>query len=105
MTDSAFISGIEVGRVNLLGTCFNQMKTLLLYLRTTNQLLIKPGVTAEHKTISTNLFELRMFFGPGFRVYYTIQGREIIFLLAGGDKSSQQKDIAKAIKLLNQLEV
>ena len=63
------------------------------------------GSFGDHKTISTNLFELRMFFGPGFRVYYTIQGREIIFLLAGGDKSSQQKDIPKAIKLLKQLEV
>ncbi|MBW2164242.1 MAG: type II toxin-antitoxin system RelE/ParE family toxin [Deltaproteobacteria bacterium] len=60
---------------------------------------------AEHKTISANLFELRMFFSPGFRVYYTIQGREIIFLLAGGNKSSQKKDIAKARELLQQLEI
>ncbi len=63
------------------------------------------GSFGDHKTISTNLFELRMFFGPGFRVYYTIQGRDIIFLLAGGDKSSQKKDVAKARKFLKQLEV
>jgi putative addiction module killer protein len=54
------------------------------------------GSFGDHKTISVNLFELRMFFGPGFRVYYTIQGHEIIFLLGGGDKSSQKKYITKA---------
>ena len=63
------------------------------------------GSFGDHKTISANLFELRMFFSPGFRVYYTIQRREIIFLLAGGDKSSQKKDIAKARELLQQLEI
>ena len=46
-----------------------------------------------------------MFFGSGFRVYYTIQEHEFIFLLAGGDKSGQKKDIAKAKELLRQLEV
>ncbi|MDU9049537.1 MAG: type II toxin-antitoxin system RelE/ParE family toxin [Candidatus Electrothrix sp. Rat3] len=62
------------------------------------------GSFGDHKTITANLFELRMFFGPGFRVYFTIQGREVIFLLAGGDKSTQKKDIAKAKELQKQLE-
>lgn len=63
------------------------------------------GSFGDHKTIAANLFELRMFFGPGYRVYYTIWGREIIFLLAGGDKSTQAKDITKAKELLEELEV
>lgn len=62
------------------------------------------GFFGDRKTITANLFELRMFFGSGFRVYYTIQGQNIIFLLAGGDKSTQKNDIVKAKKLLNQLE-
>jgi len=62
------------------------------------------GSFGDCKTISNNLFELRMFFGPGYRAYYTIRGREIIFLLAGGDKSSQAKDIDKAANLLKHLE-
>ena len=62
------------------------------------------GSFGDHKTIGPNLFELRLFFGPGFRVYYTIQGSQIIFLLAGGDKSTQTKDIATAKKLLKKLE-
>jgi putative addiction module killer protein len=46
--------------------------------------------------VDTHLFELRFFFGPGFRIYYTIKGERIIFLLTGGDKSSQKYDIVKA---------
>lgn len=45
-----------------------------------------------------------MFFGPGYRVYYTVRGREIIFLLAGGDKSTQSSAIEKATGLLKDLE-
>ena len=62
------------------------------------------GSFGDHKTISANLFELRLFFGSGYRVYYTIQERKIIILLAGGDKSTQPKDIVKATDLLHQLE-
>ncbi len=62
------------------------------------------GFFGDHKAIGAQLFELRLFFGPGYRIYYTIQGREMIFLLAGGDKSSQQQDIKLAAELLRQLE-
>lgn len=62
------------------------------------------GAFGDHKVIGPGLFELRMFFGPGYRVYYTIRGREIVFLLAGGDKSTQARDIARAGELLEQLE-
>jgi len=65
---------------------------------------IRVGNLGDHKAISANLFEFRMFFGPGFRVYFTIQGHEIVFLLASGDKSTQKRDITKAKKLLSQLE-
>lgn len=62
------------------------------------------GAFGDHKALGDGLFELRMFFGPGYRVYFTIKGREIVFLLAGGDKSTQAKDIAKAKELLQKLE-
>jgi len=45
-----------------------------------------------------------MFFGPGYRVYYTIKETKVIFLLVGGDNASQAKDIAKALELLKSLE-
>ncbi len=62
------------------------------------------GHFGDHKAISTGLFELRLFFGPGYRIYYTIRGREIVLLLVGGDKSTQGKDIKKAKEILEKME-
>ena len=65
---------------------------------------IAKGNFGDVKQIDTNLFELRFFFGGGYRVYYTIQNGKIIILLCGGDKSTQNKDIANAKNILAQLE-
>jgi putative addiction module killer protein len=46
---------------------------------------------------------LKIDFGPGYRVYYTERAGELIVLLAGGDKSSQQRDIKTAIALARNL--
>jgi len=61
------------------------------------------GYFGDYKQINAKLFELRFFFGSGYRVYYTIRDNEIIILLVGGDKSSQSKDVNTANKLLEQL--
>lgn len=58
------------------------------------------GNLGDHKQISQNLYELRFFFGGGIRVYFTIRDKKIVLLLAGGDKSSQEKDIKQALKLI-----
>ncbi len=47
--------------------------------------------------------EMRIHLGPGFRVYFTVRGLEIVILLAGGDKSSQAQDIQTAQELARQL--
>ncbi len=57
------------------------------------------GNPGEHRNLTDGVTELKMNFGAGYRVYYTERGSEIIILLAGGDKSSQSADIAKAIAL------
>ena len=46
--------------------------------------------------------EMRIDAGPGYRLYYTIRGSEIVFILAGGDKSTQQKDFQLANLLADQ---
>jgi putative addiction module killer protein len=48
--------------------------------------------------------ELRIHFGPGYRVYFTQRGQDFVILLAGGDKSSQPTDIQTALQLAKNLE-
>ncbi len=47
---------------------------------------------------------MREFFGPGWRMYYTQRGEALIVMLCGGDKSTQQRDIERAIALAKTLE-
>ena len=57
------------------------------------------GNPGQHRDLSDGVSELKVDFGPGYRVYYSQRGTRLLLLLVGGDKSSQQKDIAKAIEL------
>lgn len=50
----------------------------------------------DFEPVGDGVFELRMHFGPGYRVYFGYINKEIILLLCGGDKGSQVKDIQKA---------
>lgn len=57
------------------------------------------GNPGQHRELTDGVAELKIDFGPGYRVYYTQRGERLLLLLAGGDKSSQQRDIATAIRL------
>ncbi|MEN9886221.1 MAG: hypothetical protein RL758_799 [Pseudomonadota bacterium] len=57
------------------------------------------GNPGDAKSVGGCVLELRFDFGPGYRVYYTQRGAELILLLAGGDKSTQSADIARAKEL------
>jgi putative addiction module killer protein len=57
------------------------------------------GNPGDHRNLTDGVSELRIDVGPGYRVYYSKRGDRLLLLLAGGDKSSQPKDIAKAIQL------
>jgi putative addiction module killer protein len=55
--------------------------------------------------VGEGVSELRIFYGPGYRVYFVQRGPVVVVLLSGGDKSSQKEDIAKAKEIARQLEV
>ncbi|MGI8977685.1 MAG: type II toxin-antitoxin system RelE/ParE family toxin [Pirellulaceae bacterium] len=57
------------------------------------------GNPGQHRNLSDGVSELKIDFGPGYRVYFSQRGSRLLLLLAGGDKSTQQNDIAKAIHL------
>ncbi len=57
------------------------------------------GNPGQHRDLTDGVSELKIDFGPGYRVYYSQRDTRLLLLLVGGDKSSQQKDIVKAIKL------
>ena len=57
------------------------------------------GNPGSHRDLTAGVSELKIDFGPGYRVYYTQRGDRLLLLLVGGDKSTQQKDIERAIEL------
>ena len=61
------------------------------------------GNPGDVKPVGDGVSELRIPYGPGYRLYYVRRGEQIIVLLVGGDKSSQDRDIAKAKELANGL--
>ncbi len=62
------------------------------------------GNPGDHRNLPGGVSELKIDFGPGYRVYYTQRGEQLLLLLIGGDKSSQAKDIAKAQQLAKDFE-
>ncbi|MBS0592852.1 MAG: type II toxin-antitoxin system RelE/ParE family toxin [Proteobacteria bacterium] len=57
------------------------------------------GNPGSHRDLTEGVSELKIDFGPGYRVYYSIRRTQLLLLIAGGDKASQQKDIAVALSL------
>ncbi|MEK6708734.1 MAG: type II toxin-antitoxin system RelE/ParE family toxin [Pseudomonadota bacterium] len=61
------------------------------------------GNSGDVKAVGEGVSELRIDYGPGYRVYFTKRGREVVILLAGGDKTTQAADIKIALRLARNL--
>lgn len=62
------------------------------------------GNLGDYKAVGAGVLEFRIDYGPGYRVYFTMQGLELVLLLIGGDKSSQKSDIKLAQDLKKEYE-
>ncbi len=61
------------------------------------------GNLGDCETVGEGVSEMRIHYGPGYRVYFVKRGMEIVILLAGGNKSTQSKDIKTALEIARQL--
>jgi putative addiction module killer protein len=63
--------------------------------------LDNPG---QYRALKNSINELKIDYGPGYRVYYTFRNQTLVLLLCGGDKSTQDQDIKTALRILKQWE-
>ena len=67
--------------------------------------LAEAGNLGDWKSVGSEVSEMRISYGPGYRLYFTRRQNILIVMLAGGDKSTQARDIKRAQKILQQLEL
>ena len=61
------------------------------------------GNPGDNRSVGQGVLEMRIDYGPGYRVYYVHRGAEIVILLCGGDKRTQQQDTKKALRVAETL--
>ncbi len=67
--------------------------------------LAEAGNLGDWKSVGSDVSEMRVDIGPGYRLYFSRRGNMLIVMLAGGDKSTQVRDIKRAQRILKQLEL
>jgi putative addiction module killer protein len=66
---------------------------------------MRTGNFGDSKSVGHGVVEARLHYGPGYRIYFTLHGAELVLLLLCGDKRTQQRDIARAIILSETLKI
>ena len=102
LSDRSRMTGVR--KTPQLQKWLDNLKDVKAYARIETRLFrLALGLPGDVKPVGKGVYELRMDYGPGFRIYFTKQGNTLIIILAGGDKSTQANDIQSAIKLANTL--
>lgn len=95
---------IEVKQTEIYAKWFGSLKDRNVKLRIDARIRrLSLGNPGDVKPVGDGISEVRIDYGPGYRVYFTRRKTELILLLIGGDKSSQTKDIAKAKEIAKEL--
>jgi len=96
---------IEVRQTQIFATWLDGLKDKMAVSRITQRIVrLRNGLPGDVKPVGDGVSELRVDHGPGYRVYFVQRGAILILLLCGGDKASQRRDIAKAKRLVMELE-
>ncbi len=95
---------VEIRKTNLFARWLDDLKDLQARARIQSRIeRLAAGNPGDVEPVGEGVSELRISYGPGYRVYFKKRGRELIILLAGGDKSTQAKDIKVALRLARNL--
>jgi putative addiction module killer protein len=95
---------IEIRKTDVFEKWFTALRDRQAIARINTRLRsVSLGNLGDVKPVGEGVSELRIDYGPGYRVYFVQHGSKLIILLAGGDKRSQQRDIEKAIELARML--
>lgn len=95
---------IEIRKTDVYATWLDELKDIRARARIQVRIeRLAAGNPGDVKPVGEGVSELRIDYGPGYRVYFTRQGRQVVILLAGGDKSTQVTDIKTALRLARNL--
>jgi putative addiction module killer protein len=95
---------IELRKTDVFARWLDGLKDLRARARVQARLdRLAEGNPGDAKPVGEGVSELRIDFGPGYRVYFKARGAVLIILLAGGDKRTQRRDIAVALRLARQI--
>jgi putative addiction module killer protein len=95
---------IEIRKTDVFQKWFTALRDRQAIARINTRLRnVSLGNFGDVKPVGEGVSELRIDYGPGYRVYFAQHGRKLVILLAGGDKRSQQRDIEKALELARML--
>jgi putative addiction module killer protein len=96
---------IEVRQTEIFKNWFKHLKDRKAKARVQARIdRIEIGNVGDVASVGEGVRELRIHYGPGYRVYFVQRGQVVVILLSGGDKSSQDSDIKKAKEIARQLE-
>ncbi|MBT0651424.1 type II toxin-antitoxin system RelE/ParE family toxin [Geomobilimonas luticola] len=95
---------VEIRKTELFANWLDNMRDIQAKARVLVRIeRLASGNAGDVKPVGEGISEMRINYGPGYRVYFIQRGSELIILLAGGDKRSQSRDIKTAIGLAQNL--